>query len=113
MNFGRNLTLPEVEISKSAPFKKSEVKDPKFWLERMRRLGAYQDLIKRFLFKALSRQAEGYNKGKREVEFKVGDLVMRRDHHLSDAGKLLPSWLKRSRAPANVVDAPTKAGKRC
>ena len=87
LNFGRNLELPGSEFAQSVPVPNATNRDPKFWLDRIRRLGAYQDLIKRFLFKSSNRQATSYNKNRQEPEFKVGDLVMRKDHQLSNAGR--------------------------
>lgn len=62
-------------------------KDPKFWQDWVNRLGAYQELIKRFLSKASAKQAKLHNKERREAQFKVEDLVMLADHPLSNAGK--------------------------
>lgn len=70
----------------------------------MRRLGAYQDLIKRFLFKSSSRQAKNYNKNSQEPDFKVGDMVMRRDDPLSDAGRYFAAKLaKKYSGPYEIL----------
>ena len=83
LNFGRNLNSPNSEFNKVTA--KAGVRDPKCWLDRIRRIGAYHDLIKRSLHKSSKRQAKNYNVGRVEAKFKVGDLVMRKDHHLSNA----------------------------
>lgn len=62
----------------------------------MLRLGAYHDLIKRFLCKASTKQAKQYNLNRVESNFKVGDLVLRKDHPLSDAGKYFSAKLAKT-----------------
>lgn len=53
----------------------------------MRRLEAYHDLVLRHLGTASQTQANSYNKYRRQVSFKVGDLVMRREDPLLNAAK--------------------------
>lgn len=72
---------------------KSNKRDPKFWLDRVKRIGAYQDLVKIFLSTASKKQAKSYNLGRKDVGFKVGDQVMRRDHPLSNAAKYFSASL--------------------
>ena len=60
---------------------------PVDWSDHISRLEAYHDLVKRFLSNASSRQAKYYNKGRRKVRYKIGQLVMKREHYLSSAVK--------------------------
>ncbi|CAB0028115.1 unnamed protein product [Trichogramma brassicae] len=57
--------------------------DETVWLDRISRLDAIRDLVKLHLDKAHARQARHYNRGRKDVRFAEGDLVMRRTHHLS------------------------------
>ncbi|CAB0038506.1 unnamed protein product [Trichogramma brassicae] len=57
--------------------------DETVWLDRISRLDAIRDLVKLHLDKAHARQARHYNRGRKDVRFTEGDLVMRRTHHLS------------------------------
>lgn len=75
-NFGRNPVAPDSEYGRAISSVKIDKRDPKFWQVRIKRLVAYQDLVKRFLSKASAKQAKVYNQGRRETEFKVGDMVM-------------------------------------
>ena len=61
--------------------------DSKLWADRVSRLEAYHDLIKRFLFEASRKQKVQYNKRRVDVKFSVGDLVYKKTHYQSDAGK--------------------------
>ena len=60
------------------------------WESRMSRLSYLRDLITRYQDQAFLRQSKYYNRGKRDITFKVGDLVKkpthfysRRDQHVS------------------------------
>jgi len=69
--------------------------DERTWEDRITRLSAFHDLIKRYLYDASSRQARYYNRGRRDIRYSVGDLVMRKEHYLSKgdrnfAAKLAP-----------------------
>ena len=89
LNFGRNLSNPHSIFGKATTAISANVdkQDPKFWLDRVKRISAYQDLVKRFLSSASKQQAKSYNVGRKDVGFKIGDLVLRRDHPLSNAAK--------------------------
>ena len=85
LNFGRH-PRPNSLVRVESPNKKiifSQVD----WADRMSRLEAYHDLIKRHLTVASLNQAKYYNRGRRDIQFKEGDLVMRKEHHLSSANK--------------------------
>ena len=63
----------------------------------MKRLDALRDLVVKHIDDAQNRQARVYNKGRRHVEFHVGDIVLRRIKVLSNAaegisGKLAEKW---------------------
>ena len=60
---------------------------PEVWLDRVKRLDALRDLVARHIDDARARQEKYYNRGKRDVRYFVGDLVMRKVHVLSDASK--------------------------
>ena len=59
--------------------------DTETWCDRVKRLPALHDLVKRHLEKANARQASYYNRNRRDIEFHVGDRVLRRNHVLSSA----------------------------
>ena len=86
-NFCRNPKSPNLEFDSTATPKNLRRSDPEFWADRMRRISAYHDLVLRYLSSASQAQAKAYNKGRREITFKVGDLVLHRDHPLSNAAK--------------------------
>ena len=70
---------------------------PEVWKERMMGLEALRDLVARNIDRAREKQAGYYNRGRRDIRFFVGDLVMRRTHPLSNAAqkfsaKLAPKY---------------------
>ena len=87
LNYGRHPRSPNCEFDYSSPSSKLAHSDPEFWADRVRRLEAYHDLILRHLSSASHSQAKSYNKGRIDHNFKVGDLVLRKDHKLSSALK--------------------------
>ena len=67
------------------------------WADRVKRLDAARDLVIKNLERAHQRQANYYNKGRKDVRFQVGDMVMRKTHVLSSSAqkvsaKLAPNW---------------------
>ena len=67
------------------------------WVDRVRRLDALRDLVIKNIEAAHQRQATHYNKGRRDVRYQAGDLVMRKAHVLSSgawtfSAKLAPDW---------------------
>ena len=120
LNFGRNPKAPNLEFHSTTSPKKLSRSDPEFWAERMRRIEAYHDLVLRYLSSASQIQANSYNKGRREISFKVGDLVLRREHPLSNAAKnysakLVPPYSGpykiKARISRNVFDLELPNGK--
>ena len=61
--------------------------DPRVWEDRMKRLDALRDLVNRHVDKARETQKGHYDKGRKDVHFALGDQVLRKAHHLSDAAK--------------------------
>lgn len=92
------MTVPETELSDKTTQRGDGEKEPdlKFWLDRIRRLCAYQDLIKRFLHESFKRQAQSYNANRRNIEFKVGDKVLYKTYFLSKASKYFSSKLAKT-----------------
>ncbi|XP_033225941.1 uncharacterized protein LOC117178627 [Belonocnema kinseyi] len=70
---------------------------PEAWLKRMERLDHLRNWVCRNLDKAYETQTKYYNAGKRDRDFSVGDLVLRRNRKLSKkianiASKLFPKF---------------------
>ena len=86
MNFGRNFDIPGA-VRDKGPDPKIKKTDAKFWEDRICRLSAYNDLVVKNLVEAFAIQAQQYNVERREAMFRVGDLVLRTGHPLSDAKK--------------------------
>ena len=62
-----------------------EPRDPVNWEERMRRLQLLHHWVSDNLDQAHQQQARHYNLRRRDRTFKVGDLVLKRQHTLSSA----------------------------
>ena len=61
--------------------------EPGVWEDQMRRLDALRDLVTRHIDREREKQERYYNKGRKLVEFGVGEWVLRKDYVLSDAAK--------------------------
>ena len=71
--------------------------DPEVWKERVTRLDALKHLVAKYIDESHPKQSGYYNRGKKMVEYAVGDKVMRRVHVLSNAtqgfsAKLAPKY---------------------
>lgn len=97
LNFGRNPRPPLIlkqSLEQQSPV---EPGNPQSWANRLQRLPAIYDLVHTHLDCANRRQARYYNKNRRNIAFKVGDLVVRRNRVLSSAvdqfaAKLAPKF---------------------
>ena len=105
LNFGRHprpvkSLRREVESGKLV-----ERIDPVVWEDRMKRLDALRDLVGRHIDEAREVQRKHYNKGRKEAQFAVGDRVLRKAHHLSDAAKKFNAKLaEKYEGPYEVVE---------
>lgn len=61
--------------------------DPFVWEDRLKRLDALRELVAKFIDDAREKQGRIHNKGRRVAIFEVGDSVMRKTHHLSNAAE--------------------------
>uniref|UniRef100_A0ABD2WBS4 RNA-directed DNA polymerase n=1 Tax=Trichogramma kaykai TaxID=54128 RepID=A0ABD2WBS4_9HYME len=93
LNFGRH-PLPALQLRKEA---ESPIEilpnDPERWLVRAKRLPYLHDLVKRYLIRANEEQRKYFNKNRREVTFNLNELVMRKNHVLSNKGKVINAKL--------------------
>ncbi|XP_054010792.1 uncharacterized protein LOC128893675 [Hylaeus anthracinus] len=62
-----------------------ESKDPRAWAQRMRRLPLLHDIVTESPERAHTRQARYYDSHRRDIRYRVGDLVWRRNRVLSSA----------------------------
>ncbi|XP_076385625.1 uncharacterized protein LOC143264066 [Megachile rotundata] len=62
-------------------------RDPQAWAQRSRRLLLLHDLVREQLERAHKRQAKYYNARHRDIKYRVGDLVWRRNRVLSSAAE--------------------------
>ncbi|CAB0030718.1 unnamed protein product [Trichogramma brassicae] len=84
LNFGRYPQQPK-SLRREVETRGPKIRiDPSVWVDRVRRLDALRDLVAKHIDKAFARQKRAYDKGRKVVTFKEGDLVLRRTHPLSD-----------------------------
>ena len=79
LNYGRHpppMKSLRREVEKKGP--KIPITE-EIWVDRVRRPDALRDLVIKNIEAAHQRQANHYNKGRRDVTYQVGDLVMRKD----------------------------------
>ena len=97
LNFGRH-PEPTKSLRRAVETKGPKTRlSPEVWMDRVKRLDALRDMVMFNIEKAHQRQAVYYNRGRKDVRFQVGDLVMRKTHILSNAAnkissKLAPDW---------------------
>ena len=78
--------------------------DPDTWVDRMKRLDGLRDLVVKHIDKARAVQTRHYNRGKKDVRFQLGDLVLRKSHVLSNAAQRLSAKLApRCEGPYEVI----------
>jgi len=93
LNLGRELKpvqflrLPNQEITEI------EGKDTAEWSERMKKLQVLREWVVENLDRAYQQQASRYNLRRRNRTFRVGDLVLRRQHVLSSAAQNIAAKL--------------------
>ena len=86
-NFGRE-PQPAISMRKKAEGDLEMVpREPQEWVDRMKRLDTFRKTLVHALGEAQQQQAHYYNLRRRDREFNVGDLVLRRAHPLSNAAR--------------------------
>ena len=81
-----------------------EVSDPELWSERIKKLNYLHDFVIKHLFEAHKTQKNAYDKGRKNIIFKVGDWVLRETKILSNAAKNISAKLvPRYEAPVRIV----------
>lgn len=97
LNFGRNPIPPDSYKNAQTNPIPYEKMDQEAWADRLKRLPAIYDLVRKNLSKANERQAKNYNKNRRDVKFEIDNLVLKRTHVLSKkiddfSAKLAPKY---------------------
>ncbi|CAB0033554.1 unnamed protein product [Trichogramma brassicae] len=108
LNFGRNpRTIVTIRNElENTPFSLESL-TPDMWADRMSRLPAIYDFVRKNLAAANEKQAKYYNANRKEISFEINDLVVRKNHTLSSkVEKLVPSA-----APAAVLQAAPAAAR--
>ena len=85
LNFGRNPRPLKVLTDDPDTPVLLQPGNPQLWADRLQRLPALYDLVRKHLDKANDRQARYYNRNRRNIVFNVGDKVVRRNRVLSSA----------------------------
>ncbi|XP_066598854.1 uncharacterized protein [Prorops nasuta] len=92
LNFGREIECVRDPQARETNPGDIQLTETTAWAERLQRMQHLHDIVKRQMEKASVRQANYYNKGRRDLTFKSGDLVWKRNHTLSSAAKLAPRF---------------------
>ena len=82
LNFGRQPQPVKSLRREMEGIKVIEKLEPSVWEDRLKRLDALRDLVSKHMDKARRTQERYYDKGRRDVRFGVGDLVLRKTHFL-------------------------------
>lgn len=100
LNFGRELEVPGALSKGGEPDPLTDDTDPESvndYSQRLRKLKEVFELVRINLARAFSTQSRHYNLRRREWRCHVGDKVMKKEHHLSNAvrgfaAKLAPKY---------------------
>lgn len=83
LNLGRELNPTQCLRSGIENEGEIELQDTDKWTDHLRRLQTIRDEVQRHLIEANERQAHYYNLRRRNIEYKVGDRVLKKNHTLS------------------------------
>ena len=93
LNFGRQ-PKPVKCLKREVEVKEGVVRiDPAEWQERLKRLDELRDLVSKHIDTEQERRKQTYGKGRRHVEFNVGDFVLRKQYSLSNTARALSAKL--------------------
>lgn len=87
LNLGRELLPVNSLRARNAEAAEVEMRDPAEWSERMQNLQSLQEWVSENLEQAYQKQSSRYNLRRRDRTFRVGELVLRRQHVLSSAAQ--------------------------
>ncbi|XP_025264935.1 uncharacterized protein K02A2.6-like [Camponotus floridanus] len=87
LNLGRELSPANSLRARNTETAEVETRDPAEWSERMQNLQSLQAWVSENLEQAYQKQSLQYNLRRRDRTFRVGDLVLRRQHVLSFAAQ--------------------------
>lgn len=93
LNLGRELEPSKTLRARCLGTTEIEPRNPVEWTERMKKLRTLYDWIEENLEQAYRKQATYYDSKRREVQFQVGDLVLKRQHVLSSAAQNIAAKL--------------------
>jgi len=92
-NLGREL-VPIYSLSRRTQgVTEVTVEDTEKWAERIKKLQSLREWVIENLNKAYEKQASHYNLRRRDKTFRVGDLVLKRQHTLSSAANKIAAKL--------------------
>ena len=87
LNFGRQ-PQPVKSLRREIEPREGVIKiDPAEWQDRLKRLEALRDLVARHIDEEQEKQKAHYDRRRRRVAFDVGELVLRKQHSLSNAAR--------------------------
>jgi len=104
LNLGRELK-PVQLLSRKQEITEVEAGDTAGWSERMKKLQFLREWVTENLDRAYQRQSSRYNLRRRNRVFRIGDLVLRRQHVLSSAAQNVAAKL------AHRFQGPFKVGR--
>lgn len=105
LNFGRDVAFPLDNQLVSVSPEAGQRSFAKFAQDTRKRLSDAVREARENLDVARLQQAAQYDKGRRDLQFKVGDLVLKRTHPLSDAARgFAASLAKRWDGPYEVIE---------
>jgi transposase InsO family protein len=93
LNLGRELIPPNSLRHRGQDVTEIETRDTAEWSNRMKELRTIREWVTENLDNANQKQAHQYNLRRRSQKFKVGDLVLKRQHILSSAAQNIAAKL--------------------
>ncbi|XP_068990441.1 proteoglycan 4-like [Neodiprion pinetum] len=83
LNLGRELNPTQCPRNQLENDDEIELQDIDRWTDHLRRLQTLRDEVQRHLIEANEKQAHYYNLRRRDIQFKEGDRVLKKNHTLS------------------------------
>ncbi|XP_068989240.1 probable serine/threonine-protein kinase mkcB [Neodiprion pinetum] len=95
LNLGRELNPTQCLRNQLENDDEIELQDTDRWTDHLRRLQILRDEVQRHLIEANEKQAHYYNLRRRDIQFKEGDRVLKKNHTLSSGPERTTAKLKR------------------
>lgn len=120
LNLGRELNPTQCLRNQLENDDEIELQDTDRWTDHLRRLQTLRDEVQRHLIEANEKQAHYYNLRRRDIQFKEGDRVLKKNHTLSSgperttaklSKKFIGPYIITKKISPTIYELTTESGK--